>query len=86
VHVYVDIPIVHKGARKDKINAKPFGQPFTVDINSLEPQIVRNKMSYTQFMKPPKANEALFLNSAGVATGSAIITTKQSLKCTLAPE
>lgn len=32
----VDVQIVHKGARKERMNAKPLGQPFTAKMSLSE--------------------------------------------------
>lgn len=68
-------PTAQRGARKLSRNAKPSGQPDTAEVRI----DILDRTADAQLSKPPKAYAAVFLNSFGVATGRATITTRASL-------
>lgn len=62
------------------MNAKPFGQPFTIRRAWGQPYSYdRDERKHVRLVKFPKAKLAVFLNSFGVAAGSAMMTARQSL-------
>jgi len=74
------LPIAHEGERKLRMKANPLGQPFTG--KKKEVTIREHKESSIQYIRSvnsQRANRALFLNSFGVAMGSATIIKTQSL-------
>lgn len=78
----INVPITHNGDSRLRINAKPFGQEYTAHP-AVSKIVSKRDTSRVRFGKLPKANDAEFLNSIGVAAGIPMMMTRQRLEKTV---
>ena len=71
--------MVHRGAKKLRMNAKPLGHPLTTVIVSKAALEIMREMCL-QLVKSQRAKRTVFLNSVGVVIGRTMIIIMQSLR------